>query len=138
MDIPTTYYKIALKKLKNERLRDWIQESKESTKERCDEEEIIKALKHHNQWQDLGNQHLAYIARIFGVEFNIRTSKRQKSWMKIKPSDFFPEIDLPHIEIKHGKRIFIGNLQEEGGWHYNLILFPEHGFQRLTEALHVY
>ena len=36
--------------------------------------------------------------------------------------------------MRYGTRIFLENLQENAGWHYNLITFPEHDVDHLTEA----
>ena len=123
------------KKLKDERLRCWLKKCEKNTlKSREKEMEIVNTLKQHYQWQDLQQHHLAYIARILRVELNIRITRQQKSWIKIKPTEFYPDVNFPSISIKHSKRLFIENLQEEGGWHYNWILFPEYGIKRLNEA----
>ena len=50
----------------------------------------------------------------------------QKNWIKILTTEFYSEIKLNKIQMKHGKRVFIENLQEDGGWHYDLIRYPKH------------
>ena len=58
----------------------------------------------------------------------------QKSWISIGPKELWPEVTIPVTPIKHNRRIYIENLQEDGGWHYNLIVYPEDGYEPLTES----
>ena len=76
---------------------------------------------------------MGFIARVLGLEINIRTSKEQKKWFTIRPEEFEPEYNLDTSPIPHGNRIFIENLQNEAGWHYNLITFPNLGINLPTK-----
>ena len=120
------------KKMKEGRLKAWI--SSEKNLSISERHKLKEALKDHYQWEDFKHHHWALVAKILNIEINIRTSRRHKSWISIKPDELCPEISIPTIPMKHNKRIWLENLQEDSGWHYNLDCFKCWGFGVLKKV----
>ena len=93
-----------------------------------------KLLKGTYQWEDFKHHHWAFVARVLNIEINLRTSRSQKNWITISPYEFYPKVKIPVTSLKHNKRIYIENLQEAGGWHYNLILYKQDSYKKLSES----
>ena len=122
------------KKLQQSRQNDWITEVQGSSRSKSEESKIKKLLKDTNQWEDWKQQHWAFAARVLNIEINFRTSKSQKNWYTISPYEFYPMVEIPVTPLKHNKRIYIENLQEGGGWHFNLIVDPKDQDRALSES----
>ena len=43
-------------------------------------------------------------------------------------------VKIPSTPISYPKRIFLENLQENGGWHYNLLTYPKLEINHLSES----
>ena len=125
----------AFKKWREEKLEQWMYIAEEELSEHKSEnkKKIKVALQSYHEWEDLKHHHLAFISRVLGIEFYIRTSENKK-WIIIRPEDSWPELSIQSSPMVHGTRVFIENLQETGGWHYNLVTFPNLGIGCLTEA----
>ena len=121
------------KKRRDEKLDRWINGTNKKFLAPNEVERLKLDLQEHYQWEDLRHHHLAFIAKVLSVEFNLRTSRNQKTWIKISPEDFETHTSLKCTPIRHSKRIYMENLQEKGGWHYNLLTFPKFGIDLLTD-----
>ena len=107
LDIPIEQFK----KIREIRLQDWSETEKSLSQ--SEKLKVEENLKNHYQWEDFKHHHLALVAKVFNVEINIRTSKSQRHWITIKPDEHYPETSIQSIPMKHNKRIWLENLQEE-------------------------
>ena len=106
---------VEFKKRRDEKLEQWLGGTNTVYTTPNVVERIKSELREHYQWEDLRYHHLAFIAKILGIEINVRTSMEQKSWIKISPEEFITEQPLECSPICHPKQIYVQNLQEEGG-----------------------
>ena len=113
------------KKIRDKRVQEWSSTEKLSSEKL----EIQENLKRNYQWEDFKHHHLALVAKVLQVEINKRTSKAQEKWICIKPDEQYPETKMHTIPLKHNRRIWLENLQEIGGWHFNLLIFRDEGLE---------